>query len=736
MMSRLLIVALCLLLQAAGANADPTSADPFNAIPARSIGTARMGGRVTSIAVAPNDTNTIYVGSASGGVWKSLNNGKTWSPIFDGQDASSIGDIAVAPSNPEIVWVGTGEANPRNSVSWGNGVYRSTDGGLTWRHMGLPETGHIGRIVIDPRDSSTVYVAALGHLWGANDERGIFKTRDGGDTWTQIAYLDENTGFIDLALDPRHPDTLYGAAYQCRRDAYAGGNPKVQLGKRAGLYKSTDGGETWLHLTNGLPARPLGRCGIAVFPGDPRILYAGIQSDHTDIRQVPGQEARTPGPAETGGVFRSRDGGLSWTKVNDLCPRPFYFGQIRVDPRNSNRVCVLGIWLHVSEDGGKTFSPDGALGIHADHHALWIDPKNPHHALLGSDGGLSVTYNQGGAWEHFENLPIAQYYAATVDMSRPYRVFGGLQDNGIWGGPAATQHPETDWSRLIGADGFQCRIDPGDGQIIYAQGQYGRLSRINLKTNETKAIKPEPPKGKPAYRFNWNSPLLVSSGPGHPLYCGGNFLFRSLDRGAHWEAVSRDLTRGEPGPSPDSGHTLTAIAQSPLNARLLYAGSDDGQLSRSSDGGETWTDLAPPGMPADGWITCIECSRFDSATVYVSVDRHRLDDRRPYLLKTADRGKTWQSLAVTLPDAQPVHVVREDVRNPDLLFAGTEGGLFGSLDRGLHWQRMHNGLPPVSVRDLIIHQRDRELVIATHGRGLYVIDIAPLQKALHVEKAE
>jgi photosystem II stability/assembly factor-like uncharacterized protein len=713
--------------------AEPIRVDPslLDSLPIRSLGPANMGGRITAIAVVESKPAVMYVAAASGGLWKTVNNGTTWKPVFDRQETASMGAVAVAPSNPEVVWVGTGEANARNSVSWGTGVYKSTDGGTTWQNMGLKDTHHIGRIVIDPRNSEVVYVAALGHLWGPNPERGIYKTVDGGRSWRLVQAINQDTGFIDLAMDPGEPAILYAAAYQVRRDAFSGGNPAVLYGPGSGLFKTADAGETWTKLSGGLPARPLGRIGIDVCRKDPRIVYAVIQTDKTDIRTVPGQQAKAGNNAETGGIFRSRDKGETWTKVNDLCPRPFYYGQIRIDPNDEQRLYVLGISLHVSNDGGKTFQNTGARRVHSDHHALWIDPRDAEHLVLGGDGGLYFSYDRGASWEYVNNLPIGQFYGLAVDLRKPYWIYGGLQDNGTWAGPSATLRSDgisnADWFRIMGGDGFYCQLDPERPEIVYTESQYGGLRRFNLRIGESHDIRPRPPKGEPAFRFNWSSPILLSPHSPRTLYFGGNYLFRSLDRGGHWEAISPDLTGGKP-PS-GFGHTITTIAESPLKPGLLYVGTDDGRIHVSRNGGGIWTDLsgAFSDLPPERWISRIECSHFVEGGAFLTIDRHRNDDRAPYVFKAADYGKTWQVLAADLPAENPVYVIREDPRNKNLLCAGTEIGLFLSLDRGNHWQRLPK-LPTVPVHDLVIHPRDRELVIGTHGRGIYVLDIAPLEE--------
>lgn len=708
--------------------------DPYSRLLAplvpRSLGPANMGGRVVDLAVVEQSPSTMYVATASGRLWKTVNNGTTWIPVFDEQNTLSLGAVALAPSNPNIIYVGTGEANPRNSVSWGDGVYRSEDGGKTWRHVGLRDSAHIGRIVVHPRNPDVAYVAALGRLWGPNRERGLFRTEDGGKTWAACKFIDEDTGFIDVVMDPGEPQTLYAAAYSVRRDAFSGGNPVVMWGPGGGLYRSEDGGASWMRLSKGLPQCPLGRCGLAVSRADPRIVYAVVQTDKTTAT-VQGQPAGASGDPDTGGIFRSEDRGRSWRKVNDLCPRPFYYGQIRVDPVNDRRVYVLGISFHVSVDGGKTFRALLGRNIHGDHHALWLNPHDPRHLVLGNDGGLYLSYDRAATWEHVNNLPLGQFYAVGVDQRKPYWVYGGLQDNGSWGGPSATRSlaglTNADWTKVLTGDGYYCQVDPTDPDIVYAESQYGRPRRLHRRTGASVDIQPRAPKGQPAYRFNWSAPLLLSPHDSRTLYFGGNHVFRSTNRGDKWEVISPDLSRGQPGPSRHTGHTITALAESPRRPGLLYAGTDDGRFHVRRDG--QWFDLTDtvPGVPAERWVTRLECSHHEEGTAYLALDRHRHEDRRPYLFRTTDYGANWTPLASGLPTEGHVHVIRESSRNRALLFAGTEFGLFLSLDGGARWQRIRNGLPAVPVHDLVIHPRDRELVIATHGRGLYILDIAPLE---------
>jgi photosystem II stability/assembly factor-like uncharacterized protein len=714
--------------------------EPLPGLAARPIGPATMGGRITSVAVVESQPATQYVGAASGGLWKTSDEGLSWVPVFEGRPHPSVGAVAVAPSDPSVVWLGTGEANARNSVCWGNGVYVSHDAGKTWRHAGLAETHHVGRIVVHPHDPDHAYVAALGRLWGPNRERGVFRTRDGGRTWEHVLALDAETGCVDLAIDPADPRTLYAAAYRVRRGLFSGGNPEIQFGPKAGIYKTIDDGKTWKRLTVGLPTRPLGRIGLAVWRRDPRVLYAVVQSDRTDARHIAGQPQGNSAAVETGGLFRSDDRGDRWRKVNDLCPRPFYYGQVRIEPGDDQRIYVLGVQMHLSRDGGRTFNAQAARGAHVDHHDLWIDPADPRRLVLAGDGGLYYSRDRSGSWLAVRNLPIGQYYGAAVDQRTPYRIYGGMQDNGTWGGPSRTDSPSgilnAQWKRNLAFDGFRCAVPPDDLLTVYAEGQYGRLHRIELHpieltTRRALPIRPPNRARGPAFRFNWSSPMLLSAHNTKTLYFGGNHLFKTTTQGRTWYVLGPDLTRGEPGASAEGGHTLSAIAESPRKAGLLYTGSDDGRVHVSNDDGEHWKEVAtdlPGGVPPARWITHLECSPHATGTVWLAIDRHRQDDRAPYLFRSDDTGATWKSLSANLPAEGPVHVVRADPRNPDLLYVGTEFGLFVSLDAGATWQPLGAGLPPVPVHDLVLHPRDRELVVVTHGRSLYIIDAAPLQE--------
>lgn len=737
----LLAVALLFLARSAPAQPDAPTRLALDGLSARCIGPANMGGRIVDLAVVESNPDTYYVALATGGVFKTTDGGKTLAPVFDSQPTLCIGSVAVCQGKPEVVYVGSGEGNPRNSVSAGNGVYQSSDGGKSWTHCGLADTHHIGRVVVHPTDPDIAYVAALGHFWGPNIERGLYKTTDGGKSWKVSKFIDEDTGFVDVQMDPEDPDTLYAAAWQQRRDAFSGGNPRTQWGEKGGLFKTTDAGKTWEKMGGGLPDRAYGRCGLSVYRKDPNVVYAVVQTDKTNSRGNAGQAQKTGDNAEIGGIFRSDDKGKTWKKFNDLVPRPFYYGQIRIDPNDDKIIYVLGVSFTVSTDGGKTFSV-GGRGMHADHHAMWINPKDSNHLINGNDGGLYVSTDKGKTFEANRGMAIGQFYGVAVDSRTPYRVYGGLQDNGSWGGPSATAYPDgvtqSDWRRFLAGDGFQAQVDPKDPDTVYLESQYGGLARIDVTKGGgvggkggTKGIRPPAPKGGPTNRFNWNAPMLISPHDAKTLYYGGNFLFKSTNRGDAWEKISPDLTRAA-GPVTNSGHTLSVIAESPLKAGELWVGTDDGNIWLSKDGGKAWADLSTnvPLVPRDRTISRIECSSFESGTAYLAIDRHRNDDFRPYLYVTRDHGKTWASLVNGLPLGAVVGVVRESSKNKNLLFAGTELGLFVSFDAGGKWDRVEkSGLPAATrIDDLVIHPRERELVIGTHARSVWIMDIAPLEQ--------
>ncbi len=695
----------------------------------RCIGPANMGGRIDDFAVVEGNTDIIYAATASGGLWKTVNNGVTWEPLFDGQSTSSIGDVTVAPSSPDIVWVGTGEPNNRQSSSWGDGVYKSEDAGRTWKNLGLRDSHHIGRIVIHPQNPDIVYVAALGRLWGPNKERGLFRTTDGGRTWVNTKFIDENTGFVDVAIDLENPSTLYAAAYQRRRTAYGfnGGGPG------SGLYKTTDGGDTWVRLTNGLPEGTTGRIGLDVWRQNPSIVYAVIEH-------------------KEGGIFRTEDKGATWKRMSTTNPRPMYYSKIRLDPNNDQRIWVLGASMYFSEDGGKTFRTDSVREIHGDYHAMWINPADSGHMIVGSDGGIHISYDRGRTWDFVNSLPIAQFYEVGFDMRRPYFVYGGLQDNGSWGGPSATWTSlgitNDDWIRIGGGDGFYTRVDPDDHNTIYAESQDGYLFRFDLRSGESKSIRPEPADEKETYRFNWNSPILVSPHDSRKVLYGGNKLFVSRDRGDNWEETVDLTTQTDREKLPIMGvvpddttlsrndgvahyGTITTITESPLREGVLYAGTDDGLVQVSRDDGKSWKNSTPPAslVPAGTYVSRLEASRFHEGRVYATFDGHRGNDFKPYVLASENFGANWRSLSPGLPEFGTVSVVREDLRNPDLLFIGTERGACFTLDRGVSWVPIKGNLPVVPVDDIAIHPQENDLIFGTHGRSVWILDdMTPLSQ--------
>lgn len=734
----------------------------LSALRARSIGPAIMGGRVSDIAVDPVRPDTFYLGLATGGLWKTANAGATFSSLLDREPVSSIGAVAVAPSNPKVIWVGTGEANDRNSSGWGKGVYRSVDGGETWTRVGLEGSKAIARIVVHPTNADTAWAAVMGDLWTPGGERGLFKTTDGGRSWKAVlkapAPLESRVGCGDVVLDPAAPDTLYAALYARRRTPWSFTyGPAAAEGKDAGgIFKTTDGGATWRKLEKGLPTQT-GRIGLDVSRSQPGTILAVVQSDEGGTVGIDELLSRK------GGIFRSEDRGETWTRTSALNPRPFYFSQIRVDPVNPQRVYVLGYMLHVSDDGGRTFREDLFGKVHADCHALAFpkaDPPKPEppapgepvrppvtaRLLLGTDGGAYQSYEGGANWLHLNRIPSGQYYRIALDDSRPYRIAGGLQDNLNWVGPHRVASKDgiqnTDWTNIAGGDGFYCVFDPDDRDLLYAESQEGFVHRFNLRTGEMKLLRPNPSEGQPAFRFHWNSPLLGSRHAKGTLYLAGNRVFRLRNRGEEWATISPDLSTRDPlkttavGSGAENYGVVYALAESPLKAGLLWAGTDDGKLWLTEDDGGHWTDLsANLPVPARGqWISRIEPSAQDAKVAYLAVDGHRAGIYAPLVLRTADGGRTWTNLAANLPADAPVKVVREDPVNPALLYAGTEFGLYVSLDRGASWVKL-GGLPAVAVDDLQIHPRDRDLVIATHGRSLYVLDDLTALQALTPETA-
>ncbi|MBI3821751.1 MAG: PDZ domain-containing protein [Planctomycetes bacterium] len=874
------LLALLLISATAGPSfngaAQPGKADP--SLPAdwtkafvwRNIGPANMSGRITALAVYEADPSTYWVATASGGLVKTINNGVTFEHQFDKETTVSIGDVCVAPSNRDIVWVGTGEANPRNSVSYGDGVYKSTDGGKSWKNMGLDKTFQIGRIAIHPKNPDIVYVGALGRLYGSNPERGLFKTTDGGKTWDKVLFLNDRTGVIDIAMNPSDPDTLLVAMWERRRDGYDsyhgtdiadgydGYDPIMKWGEAAGIYKTTDGGKSFKKLTTGLPSCKIGRVGLDYFRKDPSIVYAivdsekigmgaapkkivqgsgylGFQGEDANpgakitlivdggpaskaglqigdvVRAVGKKEVKTyddlveeirtknagdklvlkvkrddatkdievtlgerpgfgkgggfgpggpkpgrpyhayyggqkenvqdqqgPGGHEYGGVYKSTDGGESWTRVNSLNSRPMYFSVVRVDPQDAKYVYALGVVQYRSSDGGKTFKGDAGKFVHADGHALWINPRDGRHMLVGTDGGFYVSYDRANNWDHLNHLSLGQFYHVAVNNKRPYWAFGGLQDNGTWGGPTVGLKGgvgpiNEDWVSIFGGDGYVCRCDPTDPDLVYFEMQDGGMGRRHLKTGEVTRIGPKVvAKGTPKHRFNWNTPYILSSHNPKIFYCGGEYVFKSLDRGENLKIISPDITMTKRG-------SATAIAESPKNLDVLWAGTDDGAIWVTRDGGQKWAYAEPlvrPGdpprlgdiLPGPRWVATIEASRFKEGRAYACFDGHRSDDDKPYLFVTEDFGTSWKNITSNLPAVGSTRCLREDVENPDLLYCGTEFGVFASIDRGQSWTRINSNLPTVAVHEIAVHPTAGEIVAATHGRSLWILDVSALRQ--------
>ena len=725
---------------APSASAPALDAARLKGFKARPIGPAVMGGRVSDIAIDPENPFVFYVGFAHGGVAKTSNDGATFQGIFEKEGVASIGAIAVAPSDPKTIWVGSGEGNDRNSSGWGDGVYLSTDGGESWKNVGLKTSRAIARIAVDPKDPKIAWVAALGDLWTTGGERGLYVTRDGGNTWRAAlqapAPYTDRVGCGEVALDPSEPGTVYAALYARQRRPWSfTAGPAATDGKDlGGIFRSSDGGATWTRLEGGL-TKETGRIGLAVYPKNPKTVYAVVQSDAAGVPG--GNDVRS----RNGGVYRSDDGGANWTRTSRLDPRPFYFSQIRVDPENADRVYVLGFALHVSEDGGKTFREDRGEKIHPDLHALAIDPRRPKRLLLGTDGGAYQTHDGGKTWEHLNRFAAGEFYRINVDSATPYRICGGLQDNQNWLGPSRTRSKggitNSDWVDLGGGDGFSCVFDPDDANVVYTESQSGEMFRIDLGNGFVKRLRPAPSEGQPAYRFHWNAPLLGSRHEKGVMYLAGNRVFRITDRGESSRPISPDLSAGEAarttavGSGAETYGVVYTLAESPLEKGLLWAGTDDGKVWVTQDDGAHWTDLTG-NLPAEArglWIGRIDASSHDRNVAYLAVETHRSGKILPLAYRTSDLGRTWKSIAGDLPGNGPVKVVREDTKNPDLLFAGTEFGLYASLDRGAHWIRFGE-LPTVGVDDVAVHPRERDLVIATHGRSLYIVDdISSLEAA-------
>jgi photosystem II stability/assembly factor-like uncharacterized protein len=696
----------------------------------RNIGPAIMGGRIDDIEVHPTDSRTVYIATAAGGIFKTTNHGTTFTALFQNEVTGSIGDIALAPSAPETLYVGTGEPNNRQSSSWGHGMYRSTDGGTSFEYIGLKETHHIGRVRVHPTDASTVYVAALGELWKANPERGVYKTTDGGKTWERSLFIDEDTGVTDIVMDPTDPNVLVAAAYQRRRTpfGFAGGGPG------SGLYKTTDGGKTWKKLTEGLPTGVMGRIGLDIYKKNPKVMLATIETTNG---------GSTQNPQGNGGIWKTTDGGESWKQISDYNPRPMYFSQVRIDPGNESRVYLLGVRVYVSDDGGRSFTA-GFSQTHADGHALWIDPANSNHLIYGCDGGVQWSWDRGRTWDYDNQLVVSQPYEVAYDFARPYNVYIGLQDNGSWGAPSqglGRGITNDEWINVGGGDGFHCAVDPTDPNIVYSESQGGGLRRTSRATGESRSIRPSAPRGERPLRFDWNTPIVISPHNPKKLLVGANRLCISEDRGDTWR-LTQDLTNGIDrdrlpifgGPTTrttlsrydgEEGFSeLTTVAESPARAGILWAGADDGALSVSKDDGKTWTRVEGnvSGLPKGTYVSRVVPSRFSEGRCYVSFDGHRTGDFTPYVFVTEDFGATWQKISGALPQGETVSVVREHPSAEKLLFVGTERGLWVSITRGERWRKIEEPLPTVPVDDIQIHPRDNDLILATHGRGVYILD--------------
>lgn len=698
----------------------------------RNIGPAHVSGRIGDIAVNPENNSEWYVAVSSGHVWKTRNSGHTFTPIFDGQGSYSIGCVTLDPNNPHTVWVGSGENNSQRSVSWGDGVYKSEDGGKTWKNMGLKESEHIGKIIVDPRNSDIVYVAAQGPLWNAGGDRGLYKTCDGGKTWKNVLDISENTGITDILLDPRDSKVIYAASYQRRRHTWT----LINGGPEAAIHKSEDGGETWTKLTSGLPGGELGRIGLAMSPVNPDLIFAIIEASEGK-----------------GGFFRSTDRGASWEKrSNHVSSSPQYYQELFCDPCDIDKVYSMGTYTMVTEDGGKTFSKLPNTMRHVDDHALWINPDDTEHMIIGGDGGLYDTYDGGKHWRFFENLPVTQFYRIQADNSKPfYRVYGGTQDNNSFGGPSRTIHAggifNMDWDYVVGGDGYELQIDPINPNIVYGQWQYGNFVRFDKESGEITGIQPQGDENE-ELRWNWDSPLIISPHNPKRLYVAANKVFRSDDRGNSWAKIGEDLTRNinrneleimgkiqEPEAVAKNQSTslygnIISLCESPVQENLLYVGTDDGIIQVTTGNG-LWKKIDKfPGVPEMTYVSDIYASRFEAETVYAAFNNHKQGDFKPYLLKSDNKGKSWKDISGNLPEDEPIWTIEQDTKNPNILFVGTEYGVYATIDEGKTWTKMTGGIPTaIAVRDLDIQERESDLVAGTFGRGIYILDnYAPIRE--------
>lgn len=712
---------------------NPYKSTTFNGLKFRPLGPAVTSGRISDFAVNPNNYNEYYVAVAMGNVWKTTNSGTTWIPIFENYGSHSIGCLALDPHNPNVIYVGTGENNSQRSVSWGDGVYRSEDGGKSFKNIGLQKSEHIAKIIIDPRDSRIIYVAAQGPLWGPGGQRGLYKSTNYGLTWDSVLYISPNTGVTDIVFDPRNPDVLYAASYQRRRHVWT----LINGGPESAIYKSTDAGKTWSKLSNGLPSVDMGRIGLAISPVNPDYIYAIIEAAY-----------------DQSGFYRSTDRGASWNRMSNYKnASPQYYSEIFCDPLQLDKVYILDTRSHITTDGGKTFTPISLKDRHVDDHALWINPTNTNHYRIGGDGGIYETFDGGNTFHFKDNLPVTQFYRISVDNFEPfYRVLGGTQDNNSMIVPSQTINKEgivnADWIPLVGGDGYEALVDPTNNNIVYCLWQYGGLTRYDMQSGELLSIKPQEKSGEEPYRWNWDTPLIISPNNPNVIYTAANKVFRSTDKGNSWEVISDDLTRRidrNKLPVMDRIWSVDAVSknaftsfygnivsltESPLVEGLLYVGTDDGLIQVTEDGGKNWVKYDKfPGIPETTYVSCLYASRFDANTVYATFDNHKRSDYKPYILISRDRGKTWKSISGDLKEPFVVYSIIQDHKNPKLLFIGTEYGVFFTINEGKNWIQLQGNIPTQAVRDIDIQRRENDLAVSTFGRGFYILDdYSPLQQ--------
>lgn len=703
----------------------PLDKTSVGALKFRCVGPALTSGRISDFAIHPNNPHVYYVATASGGVWKTINNGTTYTPIFDGQGSYSIGCVTIDPNQPDVVWVGTGENNNQRSVAYGDGVYRSTDGGSSWKHMGLKNSEHIGKIIVDPTNSNNIYVAAIGPLWSKGGDRGLYQSKDGGETWNAILTIDEHTGVTDLVMDPRNPQVMYAAAFQRARHVftYLGGGPG------SAIYKTTDGGATWNKVNSGLPSTELGRIGLAISPANPDIVYAIVEAQYGKS-----------------GFFKTTNGGASWKKQSGMVTSGNYYQEIVASPHNEDVVYTMDTWMKVTKDGGKNFKNVGEKTKHVDNHCMWINPENEKHWLVGCDGGIYETFDAATTWNFKSNLPVTQFYKVAVDNDAPfYNIYGGTQDNFSLGGPSRTTTSHgimnSEWFITHGGDGFESQIDPQNPNIVYAQSQYGVLVRYDKLSGEEVGIQPKERKGEDQYRWNWDAPLAVSHHVPGRLYFAANKVFRSDDYGNSWNVISEDLTRQlnrnelkimdrvwsvdaiAKNRSTSPYGTIVAFSESPKNAEKIAIGTDDGLIHVSSDGGDTWKKIDNiSGVPSRTYVNAVYFSQHEENTIYAAFNHHKYGDFKPYIYVSKDMGSSWNKISNNLPERGSVYAIEEDHVDPNLIFCGTEFGVFFSPDQGKHWKGLQAGLPTIAVRDIAIQRRENDLVLGTFGRGFYVLD--------------